>query len=368
MKTRGIPAYVAVANVNGFLGMHEAALLYESARRFRPGAMVVEIGSYQGKSTILLAKGLQAGEGGTDSMVQQFTAGRFVVGVDRYLPSLERNREVSSYAALVNGDIMDPPFASRSVDAVVALDVIEHFGKADGLRLLGAMERTARRQDIVYTPNGFVPQAASDNPWQEHLSGWTVEEFRARGYAVYGIYGRKDLRGEYARLIRRPRLWWELVSAVSQIRVWSQPAEAFALLAGGGERERETARRDLHATELSVRRDHEPVPGRHETERVLSTAESGDPGELCTREDRGARKCRSPRPFRPRRVHGSSGSFRAGCIERELRTSSVGARGLRKWREACILDERSGDGLCRRRRASICCFDGPHGGPKGWRL
>jgi SAM-dependent methyltransferase len=171
---------------------------------------------------------------GTDSMVQQFTAGRFVVGVDRYLPSLERNREVSSYAALVNGDIMDLPFAPKSVDAVVALDVIEHFGKADGLRLLRAMERTARRRVIVYTPNGFVPQAASDNPWQQHLSGWTVEEFRVRGYAVYGIYGRKDLRGEYARLIRRPRLWWELVSAASQFRVGRRPEEAFALLAVRG--------------------------------------------------------------------------------------------------------------------------------------
>jgi SAM-dependent methyltransferase len=168
---------------------------------------------------------------GTDSMVQQFTAGRFVVGVDRYLPSLERNREVSSYAALVNGDIMDLPFAPKSVDAVVALDVIEHFGKADGLRLLRAMERTARRRVIVYTPNGFVPQAASDNPWQQHLSGWTIGDFVARGYTVSGAYGWKRLRGEESRLLWRPRWFWEFISCFSQGVVSFNPGLGFGLCA-----------------------------------------------------------------------------------------------------------------------------------------
>jgi len=164
-------------------------------------------------------------------MIQQFTRGRFVVGVDRYLPSLKRNRELSTYSALVNSDIHALPFGPQSFDAVVALDVIEHFQREDGFRLLDAMERTARRRVVVYTPNGFVPQAAGDNPWQEHRSGWTVDDFMTRGYLVYGIYGRKDLRGEYARLTRRPRILWEAVSAFSQLGLRDRPAEAFALLA-----------------------------------------------------------------------------------------------------------------------------------------
>jgi SAM-dependent methyltransferase len=168
---------------------------------------------------------------GTDSMVQQFTHGRFVVGVDRYLPSLRRNQELSSYSALVNGDIAESPFGSGSFDAVVALDVIEHFEKEAGFRLLGAMERVARRRVVVFTPNGFVPQAAGENPWQEHRSGWTVEEFEARGYVVSGVYGYGALRGEYARLRRRPRVLWEAVSALSQVYVSRHPHSAFALFA-----------------------------------------------------------------------------------------------------------------------------------------
>jgi hypothetical protein len=104
------------------------------------------------------------------------------------------------------------------------------FLRVAGRRLLDVMERTARRRVVVFAPSGFPLQPPSENPWLQHLSGWMVEELRVRDLAVHGIYGRKDLRGEYARLIRRPRLWWELVSAASQFRVGRRPDEAFALL------------------------------------------------------------------------------------------------------------------------------------------
>lgn len=168
---------------------------------------------------------------GTDSMVRHFTAGRWVVGFDRYMPSLLANREKTAYAAQVNGDILALPFKDRSVDAVVSLDVIEHLDREDGFRMLDLMERVARRRVILLTPNGFVPQAASDNPWQLHRSGWTVEDFRRRGYVVYGLYGWKSLRGEYARLVRKPRFLWEVVSALSQPFVQRHPERAFMLLA-----------------------------------------------------------------------------------------------------------------------------------------
>ena len=39
------------------------------------------------------------------------------------------------------------------------------------------MEKVARKKVIVFTPNGFVPQRPYDgNPFQEHLSGWSVDE------------------------------------------------------------------------------------------------------------------------------------------------------------------------------------------------
>lgn len=112
---------------------------------------------------------------GTDSMMQHLARRHRVIGLDRYLPSLLVNRAQGAYAGWVQGDLHAFPFAEGAVDAVAALDVIEHLDKEDGLLLLRRMEAMARKRVVILTPNGFVPQAADANPWQEHKSGWTAE-------------------------------------------------------------------------------------------------------------------------------------------------------------------------------------------------
>lgn len=75
----------------------------------------------------------------------------------------------------------------RSVDTVAAMDVIEHLGKEQGVHLLREAERLARRQILIFTPLGFLPQepaASGIDAWglgnaelQRHRSGWTPEDF-----------------------------------------------------------------------------------------------------------------------------------------------------------------------------------------------
>ncbi len=168
---------------------------------------------------------------GTDSMMQNLAWKHRVIGLDRYLPSLLANRARGRYSGWLQGDLLALPIADRSVDAVVALDVIEHLEKDEGLALLKKLETVARQRVVLLTPNGFVPQPANDNPWQLHKSGWTVGDFDALGYRVSGVYGWKALRGPHARLRRRPRLFWELVSAFSHLITASRPESAFHLLA-----------------------------------------------------------------------------------------------------------------------------------------
>ena len=78
----------------------------------------------------------------------------------------------------------------KSVDAVFALDFIEHLEKEDGLLMLREAERVARRQIVVFTPHGFFPQSYEDphkldrwgmdgGYWQTHRSGWELEDFGA---------------------------------------------------------------------------------------------------------------------------------------------------------------------------------------------
>lgn len=77
-------------------------------------------------------------------------------------------------------------FPFKSVDTVFLLDVIEHLEKDVGKRLLVATENLARKQVVIFTPLGFMPQHHDDGKdawglnggnWQEHKSGWTPEDF-----------------------------------------------------------------------------------------------------------------------------------------------------------------------------------------------
>lgn len=77
-------------------------------------------------------------------------------------------------------------FPPRSVDTVFLLDVIEHLNKSEVKKLIKKTERIARKQVIIFTTLGFVPQHHEDGrdawglsggKWQEHKSGWYPEDF-----------------------------------------------------------------------------------------------------------------------------------------------------------------------------------------------
>jgi len=151
----------------------------------------------------------------------------YAVGVDAQVPAS------GPHAAYRRLDVrfLSDAFEGRSFDAVVALDVIEHLRRDDGLRLLEAMEAIASLRVIVFTPNGFLPQpAAADNPHQEHLSGWSPTDFERRGYRVTGVNGWKPLRGSYAEPRWRPRPLWSRMSMLTEPFVHAHPRHAFQLM------------------------------------------------------------------------------------------------------------------------------------------
>ena len=77
-------------------------------------------------------------------------------------------------------------FPKKSVDTIFLLDVIEHLEKNIGLDLIKKIESIARKQVILFTPLGYMPQCHPDGvdawglnggSWQEHKSGWNPEDF-----------------------------------------------------------------------------------------------------------------------------------------------------------------------------------------------
>lgn len=155
-------------------------------------------------------------------------------GLDIHKPSIEKSKQAKIHDKYRLGEVkeIDKFYKPKSFDAVIALDLIEHLEKRDGLGLLGKMEKIAQKKVIVLTPNGFTKQdPLEDNPHQIHQSGWTVKEFRQLGYRVYGMRGLKFIRGECATIRFKPWFFWGLVSVLSESLVYFFPRLAYQLLA-----------------------------------------------------------------------------------------------------------------------------------------
>ena len=169
---------------------------------------------------------------GSNSPMKAFSGKFYMVGTDAHEPSLEDSRKKgihNEYCCMTFSEL--DKFGSRAFDCVVALDVIEHLKKGEGLQFLDDIERIAKKKIIVYTPNGFVSQEEfNDNPWQVHRSGWTVREMRLRGYKVVGIGGLRSLRGERAVIRFNPKPLWEIVSFLTQYIVTNYSELAFGIL------------------------------------------------------------------------------------------------------------------------------------------
>jgi hypothetical protein len=72
-------------------------------------------------------------------------------------------------------------------DLVILGDVIEHFSKDDGMRLLRSL-LGANRNVLVATPLDFFQQEIAGNPYEQHLSLWGQEDFAEWDYD-YDVVG-----------------------------------------------------------------------------------------------------------------------------------------------------------------------------------
>lgn len=153
---------------------------------------------------------------GDNSPIKYYEKKYNTLGIDGYKPSITKSKKRKIHNKYIYGDInkLNSLVKKGTYDAAIALDVIEHLTKSDGYKLLKNMERAAKKKVILVTPNGFIPQHNKENDLQEHLSGWTVKDFKKAGYKVEGIYGTKFcdvFRTEEAELRWRPKFFWGLV-------------------------------------------------------------------------------------------------------------------------------------------------------------
>lgn len=155
-------------------------------------------------------------------------------GIDIYRPSIIKSKKNKIHDAYIIGSIenIEKYYKNKSFDAVIAMDVIEHFEKNDALKLLKKMEKIARKKVIILTPNGFLDQGHyGNNPHQDHKSGWLVKDLQSLGYKVFGLRSFKFLRGDFATIYLKPWLFWGFIAFITEPILYYFPESSFHLFA-----------------------------------------------------------------------------------------------------------------------------------------
>jgi hypothetical protein len=116
----------------------------------------------------------------------------FIIALDIHRPYLENRQSRLPHIFPVNADALqiNQLFLPKTVSTVLLNDTLEHFSKKNGLALIQKVEEIATNRVIVFTPRGFFKQERYDyfnlngEQYQEHRSGWEVEEFLELGFQV----------------------------------------------------------------------------------------------------------------------------------------------------------------------------------------
>lgn len=154
------------------------------------------------------------------------------VGLDISKKRLEFCRRHNLYNEYLRWDLhnLPIPYKNREFDILMCMDVIEDLEKTHGFKLLDELERIAQTV-IVSTPREWNPMRYEDNPEVlGHISHWTLEDFRKRGYTMRGtgtfMIGQKKI-AKIAAFIplfvyRFPRFASDMIAIKGQFKVESR--------------------------------------------------------------------------------------------------------------------------------------------------
>ncbi len=113
-----------------------------------------------------------------------------ITGLELYDPYIKKALKTGVYKQIKKMDLNKIIIKKKSYDVVLALQVIEHLSKKEGIELIKKIESIAKNKVIITTPNGFVNydpfENLDNNKLQKHKSGWNINELTNYKYKVYG--------------------------------------------------------------------------------------------------------------------------------------------------------------------------------------
>lgn len=136
------------------------------------------------------------GDGFQMRLIRSIWSPKYAVGVDLFKKYIVNAKRLKLHDRYAFSDVRKLKFPTKSFDIVLASQIIEHLPKKDGRKFIKDLEKIAKRQVIIATPNGPMYHPAVDNNnLQLHLSHYYPEEFEKLGYKIVK-YGRKSILGE----------------------------------------------------------------------------------------------------------------------------------------------------------------------------
>jgi hypothetical protein len=92
-----------------------------------------------------------------------------------------------AYNQLLVGDALQElaKLPAASYDLVLAIDILEHFDKAQGFEFLQACQRVCRGSVLVSTPQDFHEQEVEANPLENHRSHWEQADLERAGFTQF---------------------------------------------------------------------------------------------------------------------------------------------------------------------------------------
>lgn len=92
-----------------------------------------------------------------------------------------------SYTNLFIGEALEflLTLEDKMYDLVLAIDILEHFDKEQGVVFLRECQRVCKDSVLISTPKEFVAQEVPANPLENHQSHWVEEDFRFCGFDYF---------------------------------------------------------------------------------------------------------------------------------------------------------------------------------------
>lgn len=149
------------------------------------GSKILDIGTGYGKWGFLVKKFFWEISGNDEAIPM-------VGGIDIFLPHLLSLKKTSIYDFLINCNAARIPLKNNSFDTIIAVEILEHLNKNDGLTFIEETKRVAKKRVIISTPNFKCPRDGMKgydgyNVYESHLSQWKVSELKSLGFRCYGI-------------------------------------------------------------------------------------------------------------------------------------------------------------------------------------